>query len=232
MKDCCVVIPAYKEDPHTIVNLYCSLEMMGAEVIVVNDGNTIELPSEIKQVSYSPNKGYGYALKQGIVATDKPYVITLDGDGQHLPSDAYKLYTVFKMITDCDMLVGTRWNISEKWYRQIGRKCLNFLATCVAGHYLIDLNSGMRIFKRDLAVKYMPILCDVFSFTTSLTMSMVSDGYKIAWFPIDVKPRAHGKSHVRVIKDGLITLAYILYIGFGIRTRGIRAWLRRLRGSR
>lgn len=223
---CSVVIPVYKEDPHTVVNLTSRLEMMGFEVIVVNDGNTVILPEDIKQVNYQPNMGYGYALKRGIEQATNGLVITCDGDGQHDPKDVLKLYTVFKLITDCDMLVGMRWGLKEKFHRIIGRKVLNFIASLLANQYLIDLNSGLRIFKRGMVMGYFPILCDEFSFTTSLTMSMVCDKAKVVYFPIDVKPRANGRSHVRVVRDGIVTLSYILWIGCAIRTRGIRKWLR------
>ena len=46
---------------------------------------------------------------------------------------------------------------------------------------------------------------------------------------IKVAERPHGKSHVKVVKDGLVTLKYILWIGLALRTRRIRAWLRSLR---
>lgn len=232
MKDVTVVIPVYKEDPAIVNKTYSDLVSMGANVIVVDDGATMELGATVNSIYYTPNMGYGYALKRGIEAADTAFIITMDGDGQHTVDDVRKIYTVFKLITNCDMLVGCRWNLAEKSHRWMGRKFLNFLASMLAGHYLIDLNSGMRMFRRDLAMGYSPILCDTFSFTTSLTMSMVTDGHKIAWLPIDVAPRAHGKSHVRVVKDGLVTLWFILWIGIALRTRGIRTWLRSLIGGR
>jgi glycosyltransferase involved in cell wall biosynthesis len=224
--DCSVVIPVYNEDAHTVVSLTTKLTMMGFEVIVVNDGDTVNLPDDITQVAYKPNMGYGYALKRGIEKATNSLVLTMDGDSQHTPKDALKLYTVFKLITNCDMLVGMRWNLKENFHRYFGRKVLNFIASLFANQYLIDLNSGMRIFKKQSAINYFPILCDEFSFTTSLTMSMICDGAKVVYFPIEVQPRLHGKSHVRVIRDGIVTLSYILYIGCAIRTRGIRKWLR------
>ena len=156
--------------------------------------------------------------------------MTLDGDGQHTIEDAKKLYTICKLIGTHDMVVGCRWNLNETPVRWLGRKVLNFIASVIAGHYLVDLNSGMRIFRKEAMFGYLPILCNAFSFTTSLTMSMVADGKPVAYIPINVQPRVHGKSRVKVIKHGIITLRYILWIGFAMRTRGIRAWARKLLG--
>lgn len=226
MNDLTVIIPVFKEDVEVVTEIYNSVQRLGCKVIVINDGWTVKLPSEVRAINYSPNMGYGYALKKGIEAATTDLVLTMDGDHQHTASDAQKLYTVFKMIPDCKMVVGQRWNLEEKTSRWLGRKVLNFIASCISGHYQVDLNSGMRIFDRKMAIGYRDILCDTFSFTTSLTMSVTTDKHKIAYFPISVQPRIKGKSHVRVVKDGLITVYYIVWIGLALRTRKLRAWLR------
>ena len=64
MNDLTVVIPVFNEDPKTVYDLYQSLTLSGAEVIVVDDGGNTEY--ECPTVSYSPNMGYGYAIKKGI----------------------------------------------------------------------------------------------------------------------------------------------------------------------
>ena len=92
------------------------------------------------------------------------------------------------------------------------------------------IQSGMRIFDRKMALGYKDILCDTFSFTTSLTMAVVIDNHKMTYFPIEVLPRLKGKSHVRVVGDGLVTLWYIVWVGGALRTRKIRAWIRSIVG--
>jgi len=220
-----VVIPCYNEDSIAVTQTYHELTALGAEVIVVDDGDTMEL--EIPHIRHYPNMGYGYAIKRGIEKATRPLILTMDGDGEHTVLDAQKLTVVFELITDCDMLVGCRWNKKEKAIRWIGRKAINFLAVCWSRHMLPDLNSGMRVFRKELALDYKPILCDTFSFTTSLTMSLVTDGHNVAWFPIDTKPRNYGTSHVRIVRDGLITVFFIFWIGFALRTRKLRGFLRR-----
>lgn len=223
MTDLTVVIPVYNEEPKFLNTTYFELSNLGAEVIIVNDGGTVDL--SVPNVSYMPNMGYGYAIKVGIDKATRPYILTFDGDGQHTVSDAQKLYAVFKLGDDFAMVVGSRWNIKDSRLRWFFRKCINFLASIISGHYQTDLNSGIRVFKRSLALGYKSILCDTFSFTTSLTMAIVTDRYKIAYFPINVQPRQHGKSSVRLWKDGLTTLYYVVWVGLALRTRRLRAWL-------
>jgi len=225
--DCTVLIPCYKENNHVVNQLYRRLIVMGFQVLVIDDGATMDLPEEIPQIRYAPNMGYGYALKRGIEKAETPFVLTMDGDGEHSPEDAFKVFTVFNMINGCDMVVGCRWKKQEKWFRWLARKAINFTASVWARHFLPDLNSGMRIFKKELAIGYSRILCDTFSFTTSLTMCLVTDGHKVAWFPIESNPRLFGKSHVKLLRDGLVTVWFIFWIGFALRTRGVRNWLRK-----
>ena len=230
MNDLTVVIPIFKELPEVVTKIYDEVKALGCEVIVVNDGDTVKLPDHVRQEYYYPNMGYGFALKQGIYKAKTEYVLTMDGDGQHCAEDVTKIYTVMKMLPNCSMVVGSRYNLIEKPLRWIGRKCLNFFASVICGHYLVDLNSGMRIMRRKLVLDYMNILCDVFSFTTSLTISTVADGHQVVYIPIEVKDRPHGKSHVKVVKHGLITVYYIVRNGLAMRTRGLRKWTRSIVG--
>lgn len=223
MDDLSIVIPCYQEDHKILEDLKKSLIELGAEVIIVDDGSKDPFPDAIK---HGCNYGYGAALMTGIKNSTRPIVMTADGDGQHQLRDIQNLYTVFKML-NVDMIIGVRRLKHEKFHRYIGRKILNTIASIIAFYWLADLNSGLRIFRKDIVLGYHPILCKRFSFTTSLTLSMLLDGYKLEWFPISVKDREHGKSHVKVIKDGFITLYYILRIGFALRTRRIRGWIRR-----
>lgn len=228
MNDVSIVIPCYNENEGVVTRLYNDLKDLGAEVIVVDDGGTMNL--YIPHIRHVPNMGYGYAIKRGIEASTRPLICVCDGDGQHLVSDIVKLYKVYKLVDDCKMIVGARWNLKETPIRWIARKLLNFIASLIANHYLVDLNSGMRIFDKKTVMGYFPILCDTFSFTTSLSMAMVTDKHKMAYFPINVQPRVYGKSRVSLFKDGLVTLYYIVWVGMALRTRGVRHWIRHISG--
>ena len=225
-----VVIPCKSENEEIVTKTYSELQSLGATTIVVDDGGTMNLPDYVNTISYRPSMGYGYAIKKGIDATVTQYTCTMDGDSQHLISDVKNLYTIIKLEPELKMIVGQRWGLNEKWYRKLARKALNFVASIISEHYLPDLNSGLRIFDTQLAKDYKSILCDTFSFTTSLTMSFLCDGYKIVFFPIHVQPRKYGKSHISFLKDGLVTLYYIIWVGGALRTRNLRRILRKLLG--
>jgi len=222
LDDLTVVIPEKDEEHLTLNHTKSLLEKYGAEVIVISDGSK----NPPKYSIQSKFHGYGNSIMSGCLLATRPLVLTMDGDGQHTPIEAIKLYLAYKM-SNVEMMIGSRRLDREKPYRMIGRKLLNMSASLFAFRYLSDLNSGMRIFRLETVKGYFPILCKHFSFTTSLTMSMLCDNHTIEWFPIKVEERTRGESHVNLIKDAFVTLYYIIRIGGALRTRGIRKVLRK-----
>ena len=225
MQDLSIIIPCYEEDHAGLSKLSSELKSLGAEVIIIDDGSKDPYPDSIK---HGANFGYGSALMTGIKNATRDLIITADGDLQHDVSEIVKIYHAFKLMCDVDMVIGVRRLKNEKFIRFIGRKFLNWTASIVCTYFLPDLNSGLRIFKRSVVMGYFPILCRRFSFTTSLTISMMCDGYKVEFFPIKLLERSHGKSRVKVIRDGAVTLWYILKLGFALRTRKLRGFFRSL----
>lgn len=226
MEDLTVCIPSFNESHDTITKTVAELKLLGAEVIVVDDGSDSPFPDAFK---HGANFGYGAALMTGIKNATRPLILTMDGDGQHTTSEAVKLYHAFKLMQDADMVIGVRRLNDEKIHRFLGRKFLNWTASLLCTFWIPDLNSGARIFKRDIAISYFSILCRTFSFTTSLTISMMADNRRVEWFPIKVVQRVDGKSRVKVWKDGWVTLKYIIWIGLGLRTRKLRHFMRGIR---
>ena len=224
MHDVTIVIPSFEEDHEIIKKTVNELTSLGAEVIVVDDGSEKPYPSSIK---HGTNFGYGAALMTGIKNASRDLILTMDGDSQHTSEEANKLYKAFHLM-DADMLVGVRRLKKESLIRFLGRKALNWTASLFCGYWLNDLNSGCRIFRRSVAIGYFPILCKRFSFTTSITISMLCDGYRVEFFPIKVFDRVHGKTRVKLVRDGLVTLYYIIRNSVALRTRGIRNWKRSL----
>ena len=65
-----------------------------------------------------------------------------------------------------------------------------------------DVNSGLRIIKKDVLKKFIHLMPDGFSFTTTITLAMFSDRYMVKYIPINYKKRK-GKSKIRPIYDTL-----------------------------
>jgi glycosyltransferase involved in cell wall biosynthesis len=221
-----VVIPVRDEDHRTLVGLLYDLKQRGYPTILVDDGSMI--PVLGAHIRFERSRGYGAALKAGIDRATTDLICTMDGDGQHSATDVKRLEEFLCYFPENVMVIGDR-RLKERGRRLWGRKVLNWTASVFARRWVSDLNSGLRILKREVAVGYFPILSEGFSFTTSLTLACLADRYTVDWLPIKVLPRRHGQTKVRLWRDGVVTLKAILWIGMALRTRSTRAWLRRLR---
>ena len=75
-------------------------------------------------------------------------------------------------------------------------------AESITGVSIPDLNSGLRVFRRELAERYFDLLPDRFSFTTTITVAAITDGCAVHFAPIEYLPRV-GRSKLRPIGDTL-----------------------------
>ncbi len=96
-----------------------------------------------------------------------------------------------------DMVVGARTgdNVHVPLVRRPAKWLLNRLANYVSGARIPDLNSGLRVFRRDAAMQYFAILPDQFSWTTTITLAMHCDNYAVDYLPIDYR-RRRGSSKI------------------------------------
>jgi hypothetical protein len=76
-----------------------------------------------------------------------------------------------------------------KWF-------LRKLASYLAGRSLPDLNSGLRLIRRDLVRRYEHLLPQGFSFTTTITLAAACNGHPVQYVPIDYRARL-GQSKIR-----------------------------------
>src|SRR6185436_3019080 len=86
--------------------------------------------------------------------------------------------------------------------RRAAKWPIHRLADYLVGGRIPDLNSGLRLFRKELARRYIRLLPDGFSFTTSITLAMFADGWRVRYLAIDYYKRA-GRSKVRPIHDAI-----------------------------
>lgn len=185
-----------------------------AEIIVIDDGSTdrtaeIAERAGVRVIRHRVNKGYGAALKAGIRAARGEIIVMMDSDGEH---NAAHIQALLDALPENEMVVGARGKGSHApLLRRPGKWILSQVANFLAETNIPDLNSGFRAFRKEIALRFMPILPNGFSFTTTLTLALFKEGYNIAYVPITTTPRL-GKSTVNPIRDGTNTLMLIIRI--------------------
>lgn len=214
-----VVIPAFQEgdnifDVVTRALLVCKKLPGFTKIIVVCDGssdNTARLAKNAGAlvVKHPYNKGYGASLKTGILTSSSDVVIFIDADGQHNPEFIPALLNKFK---GYDMVVGSRkLSQGSPAWRKPGKFILGLLANSIAAQKIPDLNSGFRLVKREIILKYLPLMPNGFSFSTTSTIALFKAGYNVCYVPIHVARRKHSKSSVTLV-DGVRTTMLIIRI--------------------
>ena len=204
-----IVIPAHNEEKAigaVLDELIEVLEGQKYEIIVVDDGSTDKTPKivqkkdSIKLIQHHYNKGYGAAIKTGIKNATNEVILIIDGDGSY-PVKA--IPELLKEADKYDMVVGARTGkeVKIQLYRRPAKWFLSKLANYLAETKIPDLNSGMRIFRRKEVERFLNILPNKFSFTTTLTLAYHTTGLLVKYVPINYFKRA-GKSKIRPFKDG------------------------------
>ena len=199
-----IVIPAYNEEKSVqegINELVETLDKtnLNYEIIVVDDGSNDDTARKAKSagarvIQHRGNRGYGAALKTGILAANHQVIAITDADGtypaKYLPEMLIKL-------ENADMVVGSRTgaDVNIPLSRRPAKWFLRMMANYVSNTKIPDLNSGLRVFRRDVAMQYFAILSDQFSFTTTITLAMLCDKYRVVYSPIDYRKR-QGKSKI------------------------------------
>ena len=210
--DTTVIIPAYNEEEAIMGILSGLIELYpGFEIIVIDDGstdNTYNLIKnlDIKIIRHSSNRGYGASIKAGIRVAKGDLIVTIDSDGQHDPKDILKL---LKELGEYDMVVGERGKKSyEPFWRQAGKKIISWVANFLSRTYIPDFNSGLRVYRKDIVLKYIHLAPNGFSFSTTMTIAFLREGYNIKYVPIIVSKRS-GKSTVNLF-DGFGALLLVI----------------------
>ena len=202
-----VIVPAYDEVNGIAETLDRTRDVLAgldcvSEVIVVDDGSTdgtgeAAANCGARVISHSVNRGYGAALKTGILSTSAPAVLIMDADCTYRPEAIPKLYA---LLNGADMVVGSRELTSSGvlWIRRPAKWFLNRYASFLVGRPVPDLNSGQRVMKRDVVLRYLHLMPDGFSFTSTITLAMLTNGHPVIYQPIEYDQR-RGDSKIRAV---------------------------------
>ena len=191
-----IVIPAYNEATR-IPGVLKRVSHLGYEhIVVVDDGSTddtarVAAEHHVKVVRHPINLGVGAATQTGIqyaLNQGAKYIVTLDGDHQHLPDDIEHLLEAIKE-NKADLVIGSRFMkadneipISRVFYNKIA----NIITYVIAGVRVTDSQSGMKALSRRYA-QANELNCNGFEFCVEMIRNAGRTNHKVIEIPISVK---------------------------------------------
>jgi glycosyltransferase involved in cell wall biosynthesis len=211
------------------LNLELESNKSDIEIIFVND-HSVDTSSKIlldyvnsqknyrnvdfRIVENPTNLGYGASLKRGIRVAKYKTCAIIDSDTTYAFHELLGLYHELKN-SELQMIVGARsgkfyeGNLNKKILRRILRRIVEYMAN----RSIQDINSGIRVFDRELAIRNLRLLSDRFSFTTSITLVFMLSGALVDYRPVSYRKRSGG-SKVKLFSDSIRTLGLILAVSF------------------
>lgn len=165
-----LVIPAYNEESRiadTVAQAVSYLETLGRswELILVDDGSTDGTlqgirgsqarSTQVRLVAYTPNRGKGFAVRQGVEASRGEYVAFSDADLSAPLDELSKLFDT--MAKGYDVVIGSRavkgahLGARQPRYRELGGKGLNLVIQALAVPGIRDTQCGFKLFRGEVA---------------------------------------------------------------------------------
>lgn len=200
-----VVMPAYNEGAHIYDNLLAASRQLAVfaanyEIILVNDGSTDNTEQEaqraaqkdthIRIISYTPNRGKGSAIKEGVSHAEGEYIAFCDADLDLKPSQLRAfLYELDEQ--DADIAIGSKLHRDSKVEYPLSRRIMSI------GYYVLlhlmfhmdikDTQTGLKLFRGD-TIK--PIIQDIqtagYAFDIEILARAASHDRKIIEMPVEV----------------------------------------------
>ena len=216
--DVSIVLAVHNEAGHLAAELDRICESMSAssyswELIVVDDGSSdgsgdlVRGRARVRLITAQRNRGAGAARRVGTEAARGRIVVWSDADMSY-PN--HQIPELVDQLGTGDHIVGARTSEQGtfKFLRVPAKWAIRRLASYLTRTKIPDLNSGLRAFRRDVALQYTHQLPDGFSCVTTLTMAFLMNGYSVKYVPISYESRA-GRSKFHWLAD---TRRYVLQV--------------------
>jgi len=218
-----ILIPAYNEAT-VIAGVIKEVQTAGYHnIIVIDDGSTDETYQKagketgVIALKHFLNRGKGAAAKTGIEAAKllgADIVVTIDGDGQHNPSDIAKMLEFIQQGND--VVLGSRlqnpkgmppWKIAANHFG-------NFCTWLIYGLWVTDSQSGFRAYSKK-AIDLIETKTDRYEYDSEVIREIHRNQLKFIETPIEVRYTKYSMSkvHKMNLKNGFKTLVKMIISG-------------------
>lgn len=217
-----VVVPAYNEeerigDTLTAILAYLQARASPYEIIIVDDGSRdrttqvvdsrIQGLDHVRLIAYQPNRGKGYAVRQGMLASQGEVAVFTDAD---LSTPVTEIEVALKHLrSGFDVVIGSRALAESKisryqpQYRRVGSRIFNTLRDGIVGTDISrfkDTQCGFKAFRGPAARKVFGLLrIDGFMFDVEMLYVAMKLGYRIHEMPVQWTDMPGSK--LRLVRD-------------------------------
>jgi glycosyltransferase involved in cell wall biosynthesis len=231
-----VIIPTYNEEPNIrraagAVLAYLRGRELSWELLLVDDGSqdgTVAIEQEVAQdeprvrvLVCSPNRGKGYAVRQGMLEAEGAVRLFLDADYSTPIEECEKLLPQLEQ--GFDIAIGIRRGpdaeIETKppLHRYLLGELYIKLAACLLGSHLTDLNCGFKAFRGEAADRLFRLQRrNDWSFDAEVLVVAERLGYRIAEVPVRWA-HVQETSKVHPLADGIRSFLALVRIGWDLR---------------
>lgn len=210
-----IIIPAFNEE-EGIKDVVLGLAKLYPhyEILVIDDGSTDktaeianDLPCHL--IRHKQNKGYGASWKTGIQEAKNDVIVFFDGDNQFDPRDIKRLVDAFYQ-EEADMVSGARSKTSHVSLKRRPLKViLKWFVQILVEQPIEDLNCGLRCVRRSSLKRYVHLLPNGFSASTTSLVIFLYLKHVVKFIPINTTKRV-GTSSVKIFRDGMGTVMLII----------------------
>lgn len=235
-----VIIPAYNEEAivrdtlFTLSEALFAMQERGAfddhEMIFVSDGSTDATASLLAEAErqypclrtccYEQNRGKGYAVRTGILASTGDYVLYTDCDLAY-GTDVIEAAVRQLQDTQADVLIGSRAIHPEGYegytpLRKLASVLYLRILCIAAGFRLSDSQAGFKALRGDVGrMIFAGCEIDRFAFDLEMLMRAQKAGCSVTELPIKVIN--HRESSIHLVRDSIRMLRDIVKIKKSLR---------------
>jgi glycosyltransferase involved in cell wall biosynthesis len=220
-----IVLPCYNEEGHVAEEVARICQAMDAsgyryELLAFDDkssdGTLARLYEIVPQypnmeiIPFQRNGGSGTVRRIGSQRARGEIVVWTDADMTYPNERIPELVQMLELDPSVDQVVGARTSEqgTHKFLRVPAKFVIRKIAERLTNSKIPDLNSGLRAFRREVALPYLRLLPPGFSCVTTITVAFLSNQHDVRYVPIDYAKRA-GTSKFKFVKDAY---RYILQV--------------------
>jgi glycosyltransferase involved in cell wall biosynthesis len=212
-----IILPCYNEEDHVATEVARICGAMdasgyGYELIAYDDASTDATLARLREaaphfpclqiVRFDRNGGSGTVRRIGTQAARGEIVVWTDADMSYPNERIPEFVQMLEKDPALDQIVGARTSEegTHKVLRVPAKWFIRKLAEVLTNTRIPDLNSGLRAFRREVALPYLRLLPPGFSCVTTITIAFLSNQHDVRYVPIEYAKRS-GRSKFRFVSD-------------------------------